>query len=256
MHFYDKDGKSHHKIIGKNGKERTTSIRDARQLGLVPSVTTVMDVQAKPALIQWLQNELLQAAIDFPFHPEEYDEKFWRKQTLAKMKQKGEKAATRGTEIHDKLETYFKSGIVCHKDKDYITESIKLIQESFPSYVWRSEESRTSKTFGFGGCVDLWGSNINNECVIIDFKTKDKTDIKDMVQYDDHKIQLAAYQKLLELPENTKRYNLFISVSEETPGLCKLVEASEFDKHWGMFAHLLEFWKLKNNYDPCEVLCN
>ena len=113
----------------------------------------------------------------------------------------------------------------------------------------------------FGGCVDLHSKGLPDgnggyirPPIIIDFKTKDKTDIKDMVPYDDHRIQLAAYQVGLGLPAETERYNLFISTNPKTPGLCNLVRADEFDKYWNMFYTLNSLWQLKNNYEPTEVL--
>ena len=40
-HWYDRAGEPMYTIIGANGKERNTNLRDAKSLGLVPSVTTV-----------------------------------------------------------------------------------------------------------------------------------------------------------------------------------------------------------------------
>ncbi len=251
MHWYNSEGESRHTIIGKNGKERTTSIRDARALGYFPSVTTIQDVKAKPALIQWLQTELMNAAIENPWHPENgQDVSIWKKQMLAKMREKGEKAAKRGTEIHGYLDDYFSKGVLPTSSREFIIPVIDFIDSNFGLDGWVSEKSFCRQDKGYAGCVDLHHPEKN---IIIDFKTKDKTDLKDMVQYDDHRIQLAAYQTGLNMPETTRRFNLFISVSPETPGLCKLVECTEFDKNWNIFYNLLNVWKLVNNYDPAEA---
>ena len=58
-HWYTRDGVPRYTVIGKNGKERNTTLRDARTENLVPSVTTVLNVMAKPALIPWLQEPVL-----------------------------------------------------------------------------------------------------------------------------------------------------------------------------------------------------
>ena len=47
-HWYTKDGEPMYTIVGANGVERNTTLRDARSLGLVPSVTTVIGLVAKP----------------------------------------------------------------------------------------------------------------------------------------------------------------------------------------------------------------
>lgn len=238
-----------HTIVGKNGKERTTSIADARKLRLFPSVTTVMDVQAKPALIEWLQQELLAAAILQPYHPQEWEVDEWKKTVLAKMRVKGRKAAERGTEIHGKLDKFFVSGgfDVEDVDNEYLVGAIKLIDDTFGLDGWVSEQSFSNTRAGFAGCVDLHHPTKN---IIIDFKTKDKEGLEGVKQYDDHKMQLAAYQMGLELPNNTRRFNLFISVNEKTPGHCSLVECTEFERYKNMFYHLHMFWMEKNKYDP------
>lgn len=251
MHFYGRDGSSQHTIIGKNGKERTTSIKDARELGFVPSVTTVMDIMSKPALAIWIQNQITEAAWN-DSQANYFDQKAYRAGLILQSKQIGEKAAKRGNEIHDAMENYFKnpdSETNVVRELDYIEPAIRIIHETFPDYTWHAEDSFCHVS-GFGGRVDLWGVDTNKNYVIIDFKTKDKTDLKDMVQYDEHRIQLAAYQKGLLLPDNTKRFNLFISVNEQTPGLCKLVECTEFERYWNWFEALHRVWCIKNNYNP------
>ena len=84
MHYYNKQGESCHEVVGKNGKVRPTTIRDARQLGLVPSVTTIMDIQAKPALIQWVQNQILEAAMASPFSEDDWHADGWKKHIINK----------------------------------------------------------------------------------------------------------------------------------------------------------------------------
>lgn len=248
MHFYKSDGSSMHTIVGKNGKERTTSIADARKLGLFPSVTTILDVQSKPALIEWLQQELLAAAIAEPYHPHEWDEDNWKKAMLTKMRNKSRVAADRGTEIHGKLDKFFQGkSVKMDKDWKFIEPTLLLIEKTFGLEGWVSEKSFAQTRVGFAGCVDL---HHPEKHIIIDFKTKDKEGLKGVKQYDDHKMQLAAYQVGLELPSNTRRFNMFISTNENTPGQCIIEECREFTKYIEMFHHLHFFWMLKNKYDP------
>jgi hypothetical protein len=48
-HFYTKDGHPAYTTIGKTG-ERPTTLRDARKLGLLPSVTTINGMLSKAGL--------------------------------------------------------------------------------------------------------------------------------------------------------------------------------------------------------------
>ena len=49
-------------VVGKTGV-RPTTLRDARTKDLVPSVTTILNVAAKPALIAWMQKQVLMSAL-------------------------------------------------------------------------------------------------------------------------------------------------------------------------------------------------
>ena len=52
-HWYDRAGKPCYQQTTAKGALRGTDLRDARKQGLVPSVTTVLSVLAKPALETW-----------------------------------------------------------------------------------------------------------------------------------------------------------------------------------------------------------
>ena len=62
-HWYEMDGTPRYRIVGKNGKERNTTLADARKLDLLPSVTTIMKEAAKPGLERWKGDQLLLSAL-------------------------------------------------------------------------------------------------------------------------------------------------------------------------------------------------
>lgn len=249
FHWYTKEAKAMHTVIGKNGKERATTLRDARKLNLFPSVTTIISVQDKPMLTQWLINQLLAHCIKNPYSPFEHILEDYKKSALISMRKDGKKAAERGTEIHNKLEVYYKYGLINIKDEKYIRPAFTLIEETFGYGGWITEATFAAR--GFAGCVDL---HHPEKHIIIDFKTKDKDDINNVEQYDDHKMQLAAYQVGLGLPSKTRRFNLFINVNPNLPdkrkGECKLIECINFSRYLEMFSCLHKFWNLKNDYFP------
>ena len=82
---------------------------------------------------------------------------------------------------------------------------------------------------------------------MVDIKTKDFTDPKDVVGYDEHLMQLSAYRVGLGIP-NARCANIFVSRTQA--GLCKIIEWSEEDLQRGfeMFCALLKFWQLKNKH--------
>ena len=246
-HWYDKDGLPTYTIVGANGKERNTTLRDARQWGYVPSVTTIIGIAAKPSLENWKVNQALNSAITLEQDPGESIEDFTNrcKQDSKKI---GRDAAERGTIIHAMIEQGFMGG------KE--TKAYKVIKdyldETFPGEEWIAEDSFCS-TSGYGGKIDLYSKS----GIFVDFKTKDglKDKQASKLVYDDHGMQLSAYAEGCNFKE-PERVSIF--VDREDP---ELIAVYKWDKethvrHMAMFNSLLTYWKLVKKYDPAEILNN
>ena len=111
QHWYTRDGVPRYTVIGKNGKERNTTLRDARTESLVPSVTTILNVAAKPALTAWLMNQVLMAALTLPKLTEESDDDYC-KRVMQDSKEQGKTAANEGTDIHAAIQGYYEGQVV------------------------------------------------------------------------------------------------------------------------------------------------
>ena len=246
-HWYDKDGSPTYTIVGANGKERNTTLRDARQWGYVPSVTTIIGIAAKPSLENWKVNQALNSAITLEQDPGESIEDFTNrcKQDSKKI---GRDAAERGTIIHAMIEQGFMGG------KE--TKAYKVIKDyldkTFPKEEWIAEDSFCS-TSGYGGKIDLYSKS----GIFVDFKTKDglKDKKASKLVYDDHGMQLSAYAEGCNFKE-PERVSIF--VDREDP---ELIAVYKWDKethvrHMAMFNSLLTYWKLVKKYDPSEILKN
>ena len=75
-HWYDREGEPRYTIIGTNGKERNTTLRDAKKEGYVPSVTTIIDILDKPSLNTWKINKALEASVNLERLKDETDSSF------------------------------------------------------------------------------------------------------------------------------------------------------------------------------------
>ncbi len=242
-HWYDTDGNTAYETIGNDGKLRPTTLRDARKLQLVPSVTTIMAVLSSPGLEVYKENQIVQACYEYPFADQKEEYLEWKKKIIMKSRDHAKRASERGTQIHDKLEQYFIHGGITSDDSEFIEPVVEFLYREFGDEDWAPERSFTHK-LGFGGKMDLSSPNI-----ILDFKTKDKDEagFKSLKAYDNHHMQTAAYAVGLDIPQ-AKRYNLFISTS--VPGLIKLTESTDFDREWAMFKCCLDIWQLQNKYKP------
>lgn len=232
-HWYKQDGTPAYRIEGKNGKERNTNVRDARALGLVPSVTTVLGLVAKPGLNTWLQQQVLLAALTLPRIAGETEEN-WLERVMSDSKSTGRDAADRGTQMHGVLERFYRG------ERDdfpvYVDQVDLTIKAHFgQDHQWIAERSFAYQ--GFGGKVDLISDNI-----VIDFKSKDKID--KVVPYHEQIMQLAAYRIGLGKP-TARCANVYFTAD----GTVQLIEHSEDDlaSAWDCFQYLLAFYKRKNN---------
>ena len=129
MHWYDKDGNPKHWVESKNGTKRGTTLRDARKLNLVPSVTSVLDIMAKPGLDRWKINKTIEASMSLHRGDFEDDDSL-SKRILYESKREVEEASKRGIRIHDLLESFFKTGNIPN-DKEDEAEDEELSRFNF-----------------------------------------------------------------------------------------------------------------------------
>lgn len=232
-HFYAQDGSPAYRIKGKNGVERNTTVRDARALDLVPSVTTILGLIAKPGLTNWLQQQVLLAALTLPRYENESEDN-WLTRVMSDAKSTGRQAADRGTRMHGCLERYFDGHTT---DAPVYCSTVEAaLNAHFGEHVlWESERSFAWN--GFGGKVDLSAPNI-----VVDFKSKEG-DLDKVSAYHEQIMQLAAYREGLGMPV-ARCANVYFNEQ----GDVKLVEHSESDlaEAYECFQYLLAFYRKKN----------
>ncbi|CAB4121796.1 hypothetical protein UFOVP20_8 [uncultured Caudovirales phage] len=232
-HWYAQDGSPAYRIKGKNGVERNTTLRDAKSLNLVPSVTTILGIVAKPGLTNWLQQQVLLAALTLP-RVEGESEENWLQRVMSDAKSTGREAADRGTRMHGELEKYFDGG--SYDAPYYCSQVEKALDSHFGEHVlWESERSFAWN--GFGGKVDLSAPNI-----VVDFKSKEG-DLSKVTAYHEQIMQLAAYREGLSMPA-ARCANVYFNEQ----GDVKLVEHSESDlaEAYECFQYLLSYYRKKN----------
>jgi hypothetical protein len=240
-HWYTKDGTPAYTTIGKTG-ERATTLRDARKLGLLPSVTTINGMLSKAGLDTWKQQQVLLAALTLPRQPDE-PEADWLARVMQDSKATGREAAERGTAIHAVIEAYFDQVYMPEKPA-YLDGVDKALQDAFGNQLWLSERS-FGHHLGYGGKCDLMAHPVNGKGngFVVDFKTKD-TDLDKVDVYFEHEMQLAAYREGLGVP-NARCAIVFVN---GTTNQVKLIEIKEqkLQNGWDCFQHLLRVYQIKN----------
>ena len=234
-HWYQIDGKPAYTTIGKNGKERNTTVKDAREHGFLPSVTTIIGCAAKPGLDVWKQQQAILAALTLPRIDGETEED-WLSRVVSDSKQTAKQAAERGTLVHGVIEAFY-DGVYMPEIPVYVREVEKIIIEHFGEQLWVPEKSFANN--GYGGKCDL----ISSAGFVIDFKTTEK-DLDKLDYYFEHQMQLAAYRSGFGMPSA----RCAIVYVNATQNKAKIVEIPDADLRigWDCFSHLLSFYRAKN----------
>ena len=234
-HWYQIDGKPAYTTMGKNGKERNTTVKDAREHGFLPSVTTIIGCAAKPGLDVWKQQQAILAALTLPRIDGETEED-WLSRVVSDSKQTAKQAAERGTLVHGVIEAFY-DGVYMPEVPVYVREVEKIIIEHFGEQLWVPEKSFANK--GYGGKCDL----ISSAGFVIDFKTTEK-DLDKLDYYFEHQMQLAAYRSGFGMPSA----RCAIVYVNATQNKAKIVEIPDADLRigWDCFSHLLSFYRAKN----------
>ena len=244
LHWYRRDGTPQYTVKAKDGSDRPTTLRDARKMDLVPSVTTIIKCAASPGLEAWKIQQMMLAAMTLPRAADEAEDLYIQR-FIADSKEQGRKAAERGTEIHAALEGYFENGILTASHGHFQSSVEDAVIRVFGDRHWSTEKAFAHEA-GFGGKIDL--HTTDNDGVVIDFKTKEFTqdNIEKISGYDENLMQLAAYRVGLNLPR-ARCANVFVSVTE--PGLVKVYEwePEDLDRGWKMFEALMKYWYAKSN---------
>ncbi len=236
-------GAPRYTTTGKNGKERNTTLRDAKAAPgtLVPSVSTINSQLSKAGLDTWKQTQVLYAATENPRLDGE-DEKSWISRILELAKRKSREAADRGTTIHDWIEAHYSQEYVPDMPA-YVKTVDEAITAHFGAQLWIPEQSLVNATEGYGGKCDLYCKPRHDfSGVVIDFKTTEKFP-GDLTPYLEHTLQLAAYREVL--APSARCANVYIN--GET-NVVAIYEHSEQDLRDGyqMFLNLVNIYKLKN----------
>jgi hypothetical protein len=249
-HWYHRDGRACHEVTAKTtGLPRPTTVADARKLNLVPSVTNILNMKAKPALITWLQDNSIRAALETPRNVNE-PEDAWHSRIAEEADRIGKEAAEWGTLLHEQIEQFNTDGAFLG------TGEILRYVEGYS--VWHKEnvaeviyaERSVIGSLGYAGRLDLYAMMKNGRRAVIDFKSQKLLTKKGPGFYKEWHMQLAAYAAAL------------LEDGDEPPELISVVIPSDapgpvFEKRWGGYAEALrafeacfELWCYEKGYRP------
>ena len=204
----------------------------------VPSVTGIVSVLAKPALIQWAANssvELCKGAISPGVeYSETYLEEVWNAARKASTGIKSE-AASKGTAIHRAIEASYRGS---SGDTGTLpeVEAVRKCLDELGIRVIEVERKVYSRRHRFSGTLDLLGET-DQGLVLVDFKTSKGV-------YPEFRLQTAAYVAALE-EEKTHVIDSRIIVQISDDGVTPHIYNKEAQK--GDFSAFLAALRLSNH---------
>ncbi|MCX6995793.1 MAG: hypothetical protein NTV49_01590 [Kiritimatiellaeota bacterium] len=249
-HWYQPDGTPAHRMVTNDGAgERVTTIKDAKRLGLYPSVTSILGILAKPGLETWKLNQVALATLRAP-RQENEGEAFWCNRVRNTAFEQVELAADLGTMIHGALEAAMAGNDFDPAMAVYVDPVLAWKRETGILIVER-EIRLVNTAHGFAGTADVMFRYGDNGIGILDYKTRKTEPGKPVGAYEDQAMQLAAYAATYWGEENVGRVlaaNVFISTTE--PGRMEVVKHANPERDWQAFKMVAGVWRYVKGYDP------
>ena len=243
QHWYLADGSPFFEVKAKDGHMRSVTIKDARKVHAVPSVTTVLSIVAKPQLEAWKVRQGILAALTLPRIDGESEEQ-WLARINADSREEAKTAAEEGSRIHEALEADRRGQTYPERYQPHVAAVRAEIGKLFPGVTDWIPEARFAHPDGFGGMCDLHSPSTG---ICLDYKGKDG-DFADGKQlaFDQH-WQLAGYQRGLKLRE-APCASLFVSRTHPGKIASHVWSIEDMREGQRVFDAALALWKAIKHY--------
>jgi hypothetical protein len=246
-HWYDKTGAAVFEVPrASGGGMRPTTLADARKLGLLPSVTTILGVIDKPQLSDWRVKQAIQACYDN--RPTGTLEDYTRAMQAKSEEQVGD-AADLGTSIHAALESAFAGEDYDPALAVYVKPTLAKVDAAGIRLL--QHELRLVSPYGYAGTTDAVMVDSDGRQGILDFKSRKTKPGQKCLPWETEPMQIAAYGAAqFGAIEGLTGANVYISTTE--PGRVEIVTytADQLTEAWEAFLAALNLWSYLKGYQP------
>jgi hypothetical protein len=270
-HWYQRNGQPLHTVLSSKGQPRPTTLRDARQLNLLPSVTNILGVIAKHELTAWLQEQAVMAALTLPRLPGEAEDAFARR-VVADSQSTRDGAADFGTAFHAGAErlanTPTQEVDAANPAADWLRHYREWYQGNVAQLHW-TEKVLVNDALGYAGTADLFIQHAVHGPTLVDLKTmKFPTGRKSSTSrpcplpdrggegagrpkpYKSWCYQLAAYRKAL--GQRVTCLNLIVNSNEPSAPMEQVWSEAEMEAGLQAFEAAQKLWAIEKAYNPTE----
>lgn len=253
-HYYTLSGEPCHTVPKKDGTgDRPTNLADARKMNLVPSVTTILKLLHKEALVNWRIEQACLALMTAPRREGEEVDAFIRR-VIHEEKQQDQEAQIardKGIEIHDAIEAYF-SGLQVAPEMD---PWVRPVLDTLMEFGQKASSEIILVGDDYAGQADLL-QDCNDFYRLWDFKGTKSLPDPAKGAWLEHQLQLSAYG--MAFKNKLKRAGQVkpilvgnIYISSVTAGQYVICEHENWEETYNEgFAPLVRHWQFVNRYRP------
>lgn len=245
-----------YEMRGKNGKMRAPKIDDARELGLLVSISRIAGMLPKPALNAWLQSQAIISALTLPRLPDEAVDVFAQR-VVADMEAQSQVAMGFGTRLHAQIEEeLINTWSFCTPELEPFMAGVRQWIKENVAEVIGVELIVGDLRFGIGGKLDLlcYLNMPGNPVAVVDFKSQGIKNGK-AAFYNEWFLQLCGYAYCVKEKGAYEIWPQLISVvvDSKAPGPVHIKNWGDPEYGWEVFLHCLEIFCYVNNYRPGKL---
>ena len=247
-HWYRRDGEPLHSVPSAKGEPRPTTLRDARKLGLLPSVTNVLGVINKPELVEWKMTQAVLAALTLPRRDGE-DLGVFAKRVVEDAQSQVKGAAEFGSAFHAGAEHVAKTLEVDPTGPyaAWLNRHRDWFQANCVRMVW-TERVLVNADLGYAGTADLLVEHHRCGLTLVDYKTQGVKPGNTARAYGSWCQQLAAYRRAFGKP--VACMSVIVNSTEPSELVERLWIEEELRAGLESFEAALVIWRNEKCYDP------
>lgn len=247
-HFYLKDGTPFYEVPYADPSKgmRPATLADARKVGALPSVTTILKSINKPQLNDWITEQSVLAVLSSPRKEGETLDAFVHRvlQVEKVQDQEVDKSRQTGIAIHDAISSALRGEVYPAEYLKYVAPVIAWIRVH-GKVVW-SEKVVVGD--GYAGRADALLDSGPILC-LPDFKTTGSLPKKG--SWPEHKIQTAMYAAALGNTNGKRIVTANVYISTKEPGMIADFTQDDWAETYVKAAEpMIKLWQWMNQYEP------
>ncbi|HOX59364.1 MAG TPA: hypothetical protein PLC99_20970 [Verrucomicrobiota bacterium] len=245
--WHTEDGVPMPSVLSATGGARPTTLSDARELGLLPSVSNILEVVHLPEQEVWKQGQAVLLGLTLPRREGESVDAYLERV----MEARSQAAVGFGTKLHGWAERLARWVEVDPADPR--APWMRLLRAWFLAncvrVVW-AERPLVNRELGYAGVGDLLIEHRAHGITLVDLKLQNVKEGEGPSTYRSWGYEMAAYRAAL--GEKVVCVTLIMNSREAHAPIEGRWSEEQMEMNWRGFRAARELWVVANNYDPTQ----